>query len=82
MRKTMMREASRMDHERVFLIDVDSTLFGADRVTLDLERYLEKTVGRERQQQYWRLFNQLRNELGYADYFGLFQRFRIECARS
>ncbi len=69
-----------MNHEMVFLIDVDNTLFDADRVTLDLGRYLEKTFGRERQQRYWSLLKQRRDELGYADYLGAIQRFRIEHA--
>lgn len=67
-----------MRSEVVFLIDVDNTLFDADRVTVELGRYLEQTFGRDRQQRYWSLFKQLRDELGYADYLGALQRFRIE----
>lgn len=67
-----------MSHEVVFLIDVDNTLLDADRVTVDLGRYLENAVGHDRQQRYWNLFKQLRDELGYADYFGALQRYRIE----
>jgi FMN phosphatase YigB (HAD superfamily) len=65
----------------VFLFDVDNTLLDNDRVTADLKRYLEKQVGPERQQRYWDFFEQLRTELGYADYLGALQRYRIEYPR-
>jgi FMN phosphatase YigB (HAD superfamily) len=65
----------------VFLFDVDNTLLNNDRVTDDLKRYLEKQVGSERQQHYWDFFEQLRAELGYADYLGALQRYRIEYPR-
>jgi FMN phosphatase YigB (HAD superfamily) len=65
----------------VFLFDVDNTLLDNDRVTADLKRHLEKQVGPERQQRYWDFFEQLRTELGYADYLGALQRYRIEYPR-
>src|SRR5438309_5332478 len=65
----------------VFLFDVDNTLLDNDRVTTDLRRHLEQQVGHERQQRYWDLFEQLRSELGYADYLGALQRYRIENPR-
>lgn len=65
----------------VFLFDVDNTLLDNDRVTADLKRYLEHEVGHERQQRYWMIFEQLRSELGYADYLGALQRYRIEHPR-
>ncbi|MCS6316329.1 MAG: HAD family hydrolase, partial [Nitrospira sp.] len=67
-----------MSHEVVFLVDVDNTLLDADRVTSDLGRYLEQTLGHNQQQRYWSLFKQLRDELGYADYLGALQRYRRE----
>lgn len=69
-----------MSHEVVFLIDVDNTLLDSDQVTADLGRFLEKAIGRDRQQRYWGLFKELRDELGYADYLGALQRYRIEYA--
>jgi FMN phosphatase YigB (HAD superfamily) len=63
----------------VFLFDVDNTLLDNDHVTADLQRYLEGSVGRESTQVYWTLFEQLRQELGYADYLGALQRFRLQC---
>ena len=65
----------------VFLFDVDNTLLDNDRVTEDLQRYLEREVGHERQERYWAIFEQLRVELGYADYLGALQRYRIEYPR-
>jgi FMN phosphatase YigB (HAD superfamily) len=65
----------------VFLLDVDNTLLDNDRVTADLRRHLEREVGHERQLRYWALFEELRAELGYADYLGALQRYRIEYPR-
>jgi len=65
-------------HGIVFLVDVDNTLLDNDRVTEDLRCYLEREVGSERQERYWTIFEQLRSELGYADYLGALQRCRIE----
>jgi FMN phosphatase YigB (HAD superfamily) len=44
-------------------------------------RYLEKEVGPERQRRYWAIFEELRQELGYADYLGALQRYRVEYPR-
>ena len=62
----------------VFLFDVDNTLLDNDRVTADLRRHLEKEVGNDGSLSYWNIFEQLRNELGYADYLGALQRYRSE----
>lgn len=64
--------------ETVFLFDVDNTLLDNDRVTQDLRRFLDKTVGLERSSSYWEIFEELRTALGYADYLGALQRYRIE----
>jgi len=65
----------------VFLLDVDNTLLDNDRVTADLKHHLEREVGHERQERYWAIFEELRSELGYADYLGALQRYRIEYPR-
>jgi hypothetical protein len=65
----------------VFLVDVDNTLLDNDRVTLDLRRFMERELGPERQERYWVIFEQLRAELGYADYLGALQRYRVESPR-
>jgi len=62
----------------VFLFDVDNTLLDNDHVIADLKRYLQERVGPERQKSYWDIFEQLRSELGYADYLGALQRYRIQ----
>jgi len=62
----------------VFLFDVDNTLLDNDHVTSDLKRHLEQEVGSERAQRYWAIFEQLRSDLGYADYLGALQRYRVE----
>src|ERR1044072_6128004 len=62
----------------VFLFDVDNTLLDNDRVTRDLHSYLEREVGHERSECYWKIFEALRAELGYADYLGALQRYRVE----
>jgi hypothetical protein len=62
----------------VTLFDVDNTLLDNDRVIADLLRYLERELGKERQARYWVLFEELRAELGYADYLGALQRYRVE----
>ncbi|MFQ5931794.1 MAG: HAD family hydrolase [Nitrospiraceae bacterium] len=66
----------------VFLLDVDNTLLDNDRVTADLRRHLEREVGHECQQDYWNFFEELRAELGYADYLGALQRYRVTYPRN
>jgi hypothetical protein len=65
----------------VFLLDVDNTLLDNDRIIDDLKVYLSRTFGDERQQRYWTIFENLRTELGYADYLGALQRYRTENLR-
>jgi FMN phosphatase YigB (HAD superfamily) len=64
------------ESELVFLFDVDNTLLDNDRVTADLRRYLVREIGPQCAQQYFDIFEQLREELGYADYLGALQRYR------
>ena len=68
-------------HDVVFLLDVDNTLLDNDRVEADLRRHIRDAFGAERQQCYWDLFEQLRAELGYADYLGALERYRAEYPR-
>jgi FMN phosphatase YigB (HAD superfamily) len=65
----------------VFLFDVDNTLLDNDRVAEDLKRHLIGKVGESSAERYWEIFEQLRGELGYADYLGALQRYRIERPR-
>src|SRR5438128_10220134 len=64
-----------------FLLDVDNTLLDNDRVAADLKRHLTRAFGAERQERYWALFEELRAQLGYADYLGALQRYRVENPR-
>lgn len=63
--------------EFVFLFDVDNTLLDNDRVIEDLKDHLVHEFGRESSDLYWTIFESLRAELGYADYLGALQRYRI-----
>jgi FMN phosphatase YigB (HAD superfamily) len=65
----------------VFLLDVDNTLLDNDGVQADLRRHLIGNVGRKRAKEYWRMFELLRAELGYADYLGALQLYRAEYPR-
>ena len=70
-----------MKRNTVFLFDVDNTLLDNDRVTADLRDHLEREVGHERQERYWSIFEELRSEVGYADYLGALQRYRANYPR-
>jgi hypothetical protein len=65
----------------VFLLDVDNTLLDNDRVIADLRQHLTDAFGVERQERYWAIFEELRSQLGYADYLGALQRYRAENPR-
>jgi len=65
----------------VFLFDVDNTLIDNDRIAADLKRHLKEKVGEPCEQRYWEIFERLRTELGYADYLGALQRYRVERPR-
>ncbi len=62
----------------VFLFDVDNTLIDNDRVQAHLSEHLEQTYGAATRDRYWEIFEQLRSELGYADYLGALERYRLE----
>jgi haloacid dehalogenase-like hydrolase len=62
----------------VFLLDVDNTLIDNDRIAADLQHHLTAAFGADRQKRYWDIFEELREQLGYADYLGALQRYRVE----
>jgi len=62
----------------VFLFDVDNTLLDNDAIQSDLSVHLEREVGLASRDRYWQIFEELRAELGYADYLGALQRYRLE----
>ncbi|MGH9144256.1 MAG: HAD family hydrolase [Vicinamibacterales bacterium] len=67
--------------DTVYLIDVDNTLLDNDAVIADLRQHLVDAFGPECDRRYWQIFEELRNELGYADYLGALQRYRVEHPR-
>jgi FMN phosphatase YigB (HAD superfamily) len=62
----------------VFLLDVDNTLLDNDAIIQDLRTKLTSEVGAAREARYWAIFEDCRRELGYADYLGTLQRYRLE----
>ncbi|MGE5213101.1 MAG: HAD family hydrolase [Nitrospirota bacterium] len=66
----------------VFLFDVDNTLLDNDRVAAELQRHLASQIGANGAREYWEIFEQLRTELGYADYLGALQRYRDQHPRA
>jgi FMN phosphatase YigB (HAD superfamily) len=63
--------------DTVFLLDCDNTLLDNDRVQDDLRAHLASEFGAESRDRYWAIFEELRTELGYADYLGALQRYRL-----
>ncbi len=62
----------------VFLVDVDNTLVDNDGIQQDLKDHLERTYGAAARDRYWRILEDLMVELGYRDYIGALQKFRVE----
>jgi hypothetical protein len=62
----------------VFLVDVDNTLIDNDRIQNDLKRHLEREFGADCRNRYWAILEQLFRDLGYRDYLGALQRYRVE----
>ena len=67
-----------MMHDIVFLFDVDNTLLNNDRVQADLDSHIGIEHGTTVRNRYWEIFENLRSELGYADYLGALERYRLE----
>ncbi|MDD5411469.1 MAG: HAD family hydrolase [Methylobacter sp.] len=64
-------------NEVVFLLDIDNTLLDNDRIVADLSDHLAREFGDESRNRYWEIFEALRAELGYADYLGALQGYRV-----
>ena len=77
-----MNEGNDSTTRVTFLFDVDNTLVDNDKVAADLQRHLVSEIGAEGAQEYWGIFEQLRTELGYADYLGALQRYRAQHPRA
>jgi len=68
-------------HPIVFLVDVDNTLLDNDRIQADLRNHLEREYGVSCRDRYWAILEELFATLGYRDYLGALQRFRVEHPR-
>jgi FMN phosphatase YigB (HAD superfamily) len=65
-------------HPIVFLVDVDNTLIDNDGIQQDLKDHLAQTYGAVARDRYWLILEELMVELGYRDYIGALQKFRVE----
>ncbi|MGB6891112.1 MAG: HAD family hydrolase [Xanthobacteraceae bacterium] len=65
-------------HDIVFLFDVDNTLLDNDAVQDDLKAHLAERYGAAARDRYWQILEELRSDLGYVDYLGALERYRVE----
>jgi len=75
------RAAAPKKHDLVFLFDVDNTLLDNDRTQNDLFGHIGRKFGKKARERYLEIFEELRSELGYADYLGALERYRLEKLR-
>lgn len=68
-------------HPIVFLVDVDNTLIDNDGIQQDLKDHLERVYGVASRVRYWKILEELFDEVGYRDYIGALQRYRVEHPR-
>jgi hypothetical protein len=66
------------ERDLVFLFDVDNTLFDNDRMSNDLFNHIGRSFGAAARKRYLEIYEELRKELGYADYLGALERYRLE----
>jgi FMN phosphatase YigB (HAD superfamily) len=64
-------------HDVVFMFDCDNTLLDNDQVQTDLKAHLASEFGPANRDRYWEILESLRTELGYVDYLGALQRYRL-----
>lgn len=65
-------------HDIVFLFDVDNTLLDNDAIQDELKAHLAESYGAAARDRYWQILEELRSELGYVDYLGALERYRVE----
>lgn len=53
-------------------------LLDNNRIGIDLDHHLVQEFGEASRNRYWGIFEALRHDLGYADYLGALQRYRVE----
>ena len=62
----------------IFLVDVDNTLLDNDRLIADLMDHIASEYGAVSQQRYAQILEDVRGRLGYVDYLGALQQYRLE----
>ncbi len=62
----------------VFLVDIDNTLLDNDRIQADLKEHIEREFGPGPRDRYWTILERLFDTLGYRDYLGALQQYRVE----
>lgn len=72
----MLTDTRNATPDVVFLCDVDNTLLDNDRFRDDLGDELQHLFGTAARERYWKIYDQRREELGYADYLGTLESFR------
>jgi len=65
-------------HDLVFLFDVDNTLLDNDHVERDLREHLSHWLSPQARDRYFEIFEKIRHDIGYADFLGALERYRIE----
>ena len=64
----------------VFLVDVDNTLLDNDAIQQDLKDTFDRAFGIAARERYWIILQEESARVGYRDYLGALQRYRIEHA--
>jgi phosphoglycolate phosphatase-like HAD superfamily hydrolase len=62
----------------VFLVDVDNTLLDNDRLISDLMNHIATNYGAASRDRYSQILEDVRARLGYVDYLGALQQYRLE----
>ena len=65
-------------HDIVFLVDVDNTLLDNDRLISDLMEHIATEYGAASRERYSQILESVRAQLGYVDYLGALQQYRLE----
>jgi FMN phosphatase YigB (HAD superfamily) len=65
-------------HDIVFLVDVDNTLLDNDRLISDLMEHIATEYGAASRDRYSQILETVRTRLGYVDYLGALQQYRLE----
>jgi hypothetical protein len=70
--------SARKTSDIVFLVDVDNTLLDNDRLISDLMNHIAANYGAASRDRYSQILEDVRARLGYVDYLGALQQYRLE----